>query len=100
MSHYTVIPNAYRFARINDDQVGKYMPSDLAPLANFLIESCGMQLDGIYLENYKGPDTVVVMRGKLPIDALKGRFDTVEGLRFGVDCVVSDMSFSSLRGDC
>jgi hypothetical protein len=57
-----------------------------------------MQLEGLYLENYKAPDTVVVMKGSLPIDLLKIQFGSIEGLRYEGAKVISDKTFSSLEG--
>jgi hypothetical protein len=74
------------------------MPRDLAPLVDYLARQCGMQLEGLYLENYKAPDTVVVMKGPLPIDLLKSQFGGIEGLRYEGCKVISDLSFSSLEG--
>lgn len=98
LSDYVVISHAYRYARISDDRIDKYMPQDLAPLVAYLVKHCGMKLEGLYLENYKAPETVVVMDGLLPIDLLKSQFGDIEGLRYGETAVISDRSFSSLEG--
>lgn len=98
MSDYVVISHTYRYARINDDRIDKYMPQDLAPLVDYLTKQCGMQLDGLYLENYKAPDTVVVMKDPIPIDLLKRQFGDIEGLRYEGAKVISDKTFSILEG--
>ncbi len=98
MSYYRVISKEYRFGRILDDMVEKYMPEDLRPLVEYLISNHGLAFDGIYLENYKTPDRIVVMRGTLPIAELRARFPEGNGLRYGASTVVSDRTFSSLEG--
>ena len=65
------ISHSYTFGRVFDDQVDKYMPEDLRPLVDYLIREHGMSLVGIYLQNYKTPDRIVVMSGALPMAALR-----------------------------
>jgi hypothetical protein len=98
MSYYEVISNEYRFGRVYPHLIQKYMPKDIGQIVQYLTSELGMVLDGLYLENYKTPDVVVVMKGKLPMAAIKERFDNIQGIRFGEHVVVSDATFSSLEG--
>lgn len=97
MSYYDVISHDYRFGRVYAHLTEKYMPEDLLPLVAYLQATHGMELDGIYLENYKAPDRVVVVRGALPIEELKSRFPEGNGLRYSPVGVTSDVTFSSLE---
>ena len=98
MTYYAVISDSYRFGKVLPGHVSEYMPADISELVAYLMESHGMELDGLYLENYKSPDRVAVMTGPLPIEALETRFAHVPGLRFGRNVVISDNTFSSLEG--
>ncbi|MCS4309157.1 hypothetical protein M2404_003520 [Rheinheimera pacifica] len=98
MTYYRVISSNYRFGRVLDEYVNKYMPKDILPLVEYLRSEHGLELDGIYLENYKSPDRIIVMKGMLPIEDLRVKFPEGGGLRYGNGVVVSDASFSSLEG--
>ena len=98
MSYYEIISNEYRFGRVYPHLTQKYMPKDIGKIVQFLTSEFGMTLDGLYLENYKTPDVVVVMKGALPMAAIKERFSNMQGVRFGERVVVSDATFSSLEG--
>ena len=95
---YEDIPHNYRFGRVFDDKIDKHMPTALKPLVDFLVSECGMEIEGIYLENYKAPDTVVVMKGTLPIEILKTRFPEGSGLRYGFSTIGHDETFCTLEG--
>jgi hypothetical protein len=98
MSYYEVISQSYRFGRVYDHLIEKHMPEDIKKLVDYLSKEHGLALDGIYLENYKAPDRVVVMKGKLPIEALRAKFPEGNGLRYSETTVISDKTFSSLEG--
>lgn len=98
MSYYQEISHGYRFGRVYDHLVNERMPVELRPLVDYLMAERGMRLDGIYLENYKAPDTVVVMDGALPMEDLKARFPESTDLRYTDTAVYCDKSFSTLTG--
>lgn len=97
MNYYETISHGYRFGRVFDDRVEEYMPDDLRPLVQYLVREHGMELIGIFLENYKAPDRIVVMSGALPMDDLR-RLPESDGLRFTEWRVESDKNFASLEG--
>lgn len=74
------------------------MPEDIGKIVTYLIEEHSMQLDGIYLENYKCPDRIVVMKGQLPIDAIKKQFGKIHGLAFSDSKITSGITYSALEG--
>lgn len=98
MSYCEVMSNEYRFFRVYPHLIQKFMPKYIGRIVKFLASEFGMVIDGLYLENYKTPDVVVVMSGKLPMAAVKERFGNMRGIRFGERVVVSEETFSSLEG--
>jgi hypothetical protein len=98
MDYYETISNDYRFGRVLDHLIERYMPNDLRPLVEYLAAKHGLKVEGIYLENYKAPDRIVVVDGKLPIEDLKSRFPEGNGICYGDGCVQSDKTFSTLEG--
>lgn len=98
MSYYEIISHGYRFGRVLPEHVEARMPEDLGKIVTFLQNEHGMLLEGIYLENYKSPDSVVVVKGKLPMHQLVSKFSGMPGLRFGEQSIVSDTTFSILEG--
>jgi len=98
MSYYEVISHSYRFGRVLPEFVETHMPEDIGKIVAFLQNQHGMLLDGIYLENYKTSDRIVVLKGAHPMRQLVKKFSAMPGLRFKAQSIVSDATFSSLDG--
>lgn len=99
MSHYDIISDhEYRYAKIHTDQEQAYLPGDLKPVIDFLLNEHGMTLAGVYLENPKFPEVVVVVNGRLPMDLIKTRFTDSPQLRLSARSVVGEITHACLIG--
>lgn len=98
MSYWNRIDHPRFYGRVQDSEMTRQMPEDLAPLAYYLVRECGMAIEGIYLENYRSPERVVVMDHALPLDELQRAFPAREGIRYTDWGVISDATFSQLVG--
>ncbi len=99
MSHYDIISDReYRYAKIHKDQEQAYIPGDLKQVIDFLLNENGHTLEGVYLENPKFPEIVVVINGRLPIDLIRSRFSDSPQVTLSARSVVGEITPSSLIG--
>lgn len=98
MTYYERISHNYRFGRIYDHLIYEYMPEDIGKIVQYLVSEHGLAVEGIYLENYKSPDLVIVMNGKLPMHDIAVNFRHMKDIRFAEGGIVSDRTYSSLEG--
>lgn len=98
MSYWDKIDHPRFFARVRESEVASRMPSDLAPLVDYLVREHGTRVSGLYLENPKSPEVVVVMDRALPLDVLRRAFPGADRLRYTDHDVQSDLTWSRLVG--
>jgi hypothetical protein len=98
VSYWEKIEHPRFYGRVQEAEIARQMPEDIAPLAYYLVRKHGMAITGIYLENYKSPERVVVMDRTLPLDELQAAFPPTHGLRYTDWGVISDVTFSQLVG--
>jgi hypothetical protein len=98
MNYWDKIEHPRFYGRVRDSELAAHLPEDLAQLANYLVTDHAMTMEGLYLENYRAPERVLVMNGPLPLMALKEAFPAKNGLRYTEWGVISDKSFSQLVG--
>jgi len=86
------------YGRVRPHRQSHFVPDTLAPLLDYLHQAHGLNIDAIYLENYKSPVATIVMDGALPMDELILRFPPGEDLKYGAGEFWSLSAFTSVQG--
>lgn len=98
MTYWDKIAHPRFFARVRASEVATHMPNDLAPLVDYLACEHGARVSGLYLENPKSPEVVIVMDRALPLDVLRREFPGTDRLHYTDYEVLSDLTWSRLVG--
>ena len=74
MTEYEEISKEYRFGRVKKKYWHKYVQKKVKALTAYLLKEHDLEIEGVYLENYRSPEPILVMNGSLPLNEIEAEF--------------------------
>lgn len=98
MKEYEEISKEFRFGRVKKEFWGKHIQKKVKAIVSYLHEEHGLEIEGVYLENYKSHDPVIVMNGLLPIIEIETKFNPSNSLEYKGNKIYSTTPWVTIEG--
>ncbi|QSP95503.1 hypothetical protein LPB19_03540 [Marinobacter salinisoli] len=98
MNEYEHISYNYRFGKVYREFWGQHIKNSIEAILVHLKDEHDIEVEGIYLENYRSPEPIIVVNGNLPIAELKRKFSSDSSLSFTDSKVVSSDPWVTIEG--
>jgi hypothetical protein len=98
MKEYEEISKEFRFGKVKKEFWSKHVQKKVKAIVSYLHEEHGLEIEGIYLENYKSHEPVIVVNGALPTAELIEKFIPSDSLEYKGNKIYSTNPWVTIEG--
>ncbi|MFW5440517.1 MAG: hypothetical protein ACKE5M_07505 [Methylophilaceae bacterium] len=98
MKEYEEISKEFRFGKVKKEFWNKHIQKKVKAIIAYMQEERGLEIEGVYLENYKTAEPVIVMNGPLPLEAIESKFSSSNTLEYSNNKIYSTTPWVTIEG--